>query len=203
MKIFSVTNQKGGTGKSTITMLLACALASNLNKKIAILDCDLQSTIFELSELESNNLVEVFKCKVSDIEPHLIDLEKSKFDFVFIDFPRFTELDKKTLLYLSICDTIVVPVLGGIIEVLSVQKFVKALNQIESTHFILLNKHKRISEDFETLELLSKESKVFSSSVNDLKVFRDVSLSRSILDTKEGKKRFYSFYNEFKSLVIV
>jgi cellulose biosynthesis protein BcsQ len=202
MKFFSVTNMKGGTGKSTLTVLLACAIASDLKKKVAILDTDIQATIHELSKLDNDNLVSVLHCDISDVKNELIKLKSNNYDFVFIDFARFTDSDLLTIETLAMCDAVLVATLGGIIEVLSVQRFVKLLKAIKVKYYIVLNKHKRIKDDFETIEALSKESKVFNATISDLKLFRDVYLNKSILDSSEGKKRFLGFYKEFKNLVI-
>ena len=201
MKVLSITNQKGGTGKSTVTILLACCLASD-KYKVSILDIDTQRTIKSLSELEESTIVDVYKTDIENVEKELIRLEKDKYDFVFLDFPRFTNEDKKALFLLSICDCVLVPSLGGIIEVLSTQNFIKALQKLEVKHYVFLNKYRRLKEEKETIEILRKDAKVLTSTIQDLKLFKDVSLSSSILKSKEGKKRFDGFYNEFKNLVL-
>ena len=41
MKVFSILNQKGGSGKTSLTVLISLALASK-NKKVLVVDCDPQ-----------------------------------------------------------------------------------------------------------------------------------------------------------------
>ena len=201
MKIISVTSQKGGTGKSTMTMLLACCLAAD-KYKVSILDIDTQSTIKKLSDLEGNKIVNICKSDVdNDVKKELLRFENEKYDFVFLDFPRFTHKDEKAVFLLSICDFVFVPSLGSIIEVLSTMTFIEVLKKLEVRHFVFLNKYRRLKEENETIEILRKESNVMANVIQDLKLFKDVSLSTSVLSTKEGKKRFEVFYNEFKCIV--
>ena len=63
-QIISIANQKGGVGKSTVTILLATALAKHKKKKVLILDTDVQGSITnwlesERSMYEEDSLVEV------------------------------------------------------------------------------------------------------------------------------------------------
>lgn len=201
MKKVSITNMKGGTGKSTLTVLFAVALASELKKKVAILDTDIQATIYQLSKLDNDNLVDVFYTPIHTISNEFKRLGKENYDYVFIDFARFTDSDIETIKILSLCDVVIVPVLGGVIEILSVEKFIKLLKGIKANYHILLNKHKRIKDDFDTIEVLSEKNNILKNNVSDLKLFRDVYLNKSILDTKEGEKRFREVYNEFKGLL--
>ena len=154
-----------------------------------------------MSELEENIIVDVYKTDIENVEKELIKLENDKCDFVFLDFPRFTNEDAKALLLLSICDCVLVPSLGGIIEVLSTQNFIKALQKLDVKHYVFLNKYRRLKEEKETIKILKQDANVLSTTIQDLKLFKDISLTTSILSTKQGQKRFQSFYNEFKNIV--
>ncbi len=59
----------------------------------------------------------------------------------------------------------------------------------------------RKTEDIETIEILSEHAPVMDNHLKDLKIFRNPSLSYSILETKDGKKRFQDFSNEFQKLL--
>jgi len=175
MKVLSITNQKGGTGKSTVTILLACCLASD-KYKVSILDIDTQRTIKSLSELEESTIVDVYKTDIENVEKELIRLEKDKYDFVFLDFPRFTNEDKKALFLLSICDCVLVPSLGGIIEVLSTQNFIKALQKLEVKHYVFLNKYRRLKEEKETIEIKKEYNKEYAAKQTNIKISKEVHL---------------------------
>jgi len=49
-KILSICNSKGGVGKSVVTMMMATALAEQKNKKVLVIDCDSQATVYETAE---------------------------------------------------------------------------------------------------------------------------------------------------------
>jgi chromosome partitioning protein len=199
MKVISITNQKGGTGKSTITMLLACCLASE-EKSVAILDCDTQRTILRLSEHENESIVDVFKCPLKEVPSLLKKLENVGCEIAFLDLPRFTGNDKVALLTLDKCNIVFVPSLGGLIELLSTKEFLTALDAMELKNYAFINRMTRKSEDFETIEVLKENHNVMNNHLKDLKIFRNPSLTKSILDTKDGQTRFSEFYNEFKNL---
>jgi len=66
-KIISIVNQKGGVGKSTITINLAGGLAINHNKKILVVDIDPQSDCtlhFGIDPMELKySIVDIFESK--------------------------------------------------------------------------------------------------------------------------------------------
>ena len=52
-KILSISNQKGGVGKSLLTTMTATALGSDpFNLKVAVIDLDQQSTIYNLRQID-------------------------------------------------------------------------------------------------------------------------------------------------------
>ncbi len=59
MKTIAVLNQKGGCGKSTLTMLMALALASG-GKKVLAIDCDPQGGLSSFLIMASDNLPGLF-----------------------------------------------------------------------------------------------------------------------------------------------
>lgn len=76
MKIISIANQKGGTGKSATTHALGAVLASELERRVLMVDIDPQSSLTEASgvgDAEGVSLAEVLggatpgKTKLKDI----------------------------------------------------------------------------------------------------------------------------------------
>lgn len=211
-KIISIANTKGGTGKSTLTVLLAGALASDLNKKVVVLDCDSQGSIKSLLELERTYNEGEPLFEVQTLAPAFVrdflSLKGSTYDFIFIDVPRFTVAsgDSSTMQVLSFCDVVLIPVLGSTLEILSTKDFIKSVktladyksnNGIEFNYFGVLNRDTRRSENNDTRQILSSEIEMFNSSLSDLKIFSNVSCFDSVLSSNGGKKRFAPFYNEF------
>lgn len=90
MKVISIVNTKGGTGKSTIAINVAVALA-NLNKKVLLIDTDgqQQSSLsfcqIRLAQTENEKLPIVSAVSLPDKNIHKTLDNYSSFDFVIID----------------------------------------------------------------------------------------------------------------------
>ena len=213
-KIISITNRKGGVGKSTLAVLLAGCLAKD--RKVLILDCDEQRSIESLAALERNMyegdpLFDVEGIALQFVYDFL-KLKGDQYDVIFLDVPRFTGSDSATMQTLGCCDAVLIPCLGSTLEVLSIIDFINALqtlsdykekNNIGFNFFGVMNRVTRRSENNETKQILeSRGLPMFDSSLSDVKLFTNPSVYNCILDTKEGKRRFTDFYNEFKSKII-
>lgn len=212
-KILTVTNRKGGTGKSTITILLASALAFE-GHKVLVLDCDNQRSIVKLRQLEKGMEGASEPYMVEGLSPQFIidylKIHGSKYNVIFIDLPRFTSSsDNESMQIVSLCDGVLIPLLGGTIEILSANDFIngvkslaeyKTQNNIEFCFYGFLNRRTRRSENKDTIEYMKAEGlPMFNNSLSDLKIFANPSTYESILNTEEGRTRFHKFYNEFKT----
>jgi chromosome partitioning protein len=86
-KIIAVVNQKGGAGKTTLTMLLAGSLADR-GKRVLVADADVQNTALHWSGMGSG-----FPAQVVDYSGEENKLHKAlrkraeEFDFILIDSP--------------------------------------------------------------------------------------------------------------------
>jgi len=212
-KIISIANQKGGVGKSTITMFLAAALAKQQNKKILLLDTDAQGSITNWLEMEERlfpdkeALVEVEYIEASRVERYL-KRNAVKYDMVFIDIPRLTSFHNNDtiLMLLYMCDVVFIPVIGSSIDVISTKQFAKYMDDVKQfrkeldydfQYFGFLNKDNRRTDNREARKAVERMGlPLFSSSLKDLKLFTSPSLFDSILDREEGKRRFRPFYKE-------
>lgn len=212
MDVFSVFNLKGGTGKSTVTMLLAGAMASD-GKKVLILDCDEQQSIKMLFETEKEPdvipLFDVQKVHVQSIRDAL-QSASTKYDMVFIDLPRFTSAsDGIAFEVLAYCDLVLVPVMPSQMDVLSTLDLLPILSEVKAVkkkakfgfkYFGFLNKVKNRSENSLARETLEQYGlTMFDATLQDVKIFLYPSAFTSILNSPDGKKRFGDFFNEFKS----
>lgn len=45
MKVLSIANQKGGVGKSSLTLIIAAALSGTHKRRILVIDTDFQESI--------------------------------------------------------------------------------------------------------------------------------------------------------------
>lgn len=209
--ITSIANSKGGVGKSSMTMFLAAALAKEKNKKVLIVDTDEQRTITDIYEGEKasgfNPLV-----MVEDLPPRKVlnYLQKygTDYDIVFIDIPRVTAKsgDEVAAMLLSYCNYVFVPVIGTQVDLLSTIDFLKLVEQVKVdrvelelpfSYSTFINRMNRRSENTMVKEYLKSQNvKAMENNLQDLKIFTIPSLSSSILDTKDGQRRFNPFFTE-------
>ncbi|SDF11803.1 chromosome partitioning protein [Mucilaginibacter pineti] len=91
--VILIGNQKGGAGKSTLTLLLANYLATVRNRKLTILDMDYQQSIAAKAEkakiLENAPLYEVIPSDLKHFPVllNVMDQDKNKPELVVIDLP--------------------------------------------------------------------------------------------------------------------
>ena len=209
--IISIATSKGGTGKTTFTLTLAGCLAND-GKKVLVIDSDQQrsahslymrenegTTLFEVESLEARFLYDFLK------------INRNNYDVIFLDIPRLTDKDESaTIQTLTLCNYVIMPVLSGQFDIVSSLQFLETVlkpiaafkkeNDIDFQYWGFLNRDSRISDNSKVIPYMKKAGlPMFDTTIGDLKVFRDVSVNYSILDTIEGQRRFQNFYNEFKT----
>ena len=213
-KILSVANQKGGVGKSTISILLATALAKQKKQKVLILDTDSQGSVTEWLQTERNlfddqePLVEVEHFESQQVERWLKRFADD-YDIIFIDIPRMTNFkkDTATLALLYMCDGVLIPVIGSTMDVLSTRSFGAYMQEAKEfrekldfpfDYYGFINRDNRRKDNDNARNMMRGIGiPVLDSSLKDLKIFTSPSLFESVLDTAEGKRRFEAFFNEF------
>lgn len=213
-KILSICNSKGGVGKSVVTLMVATALAEQKNKKVLILDCDSQATVYELFEQEKEKYPDYEPLvEVEALSPRRVNTFLKRFaddyDVIFIDIPRMTDkkADNPTVMLLYNCDGILVPAIGSDVDVLATQEFLEVLEECKnfktemkedfiSYGFINRRNLRKSNEEAETV-LKKAGLKMFSNSLSDLKIFTTPSIFKSPLQTAEGLRRFELFFKEF------
>ena len=108
MKTISVLNQKGGVGKTTISVNLAAAL-SRKGKSVLLLDCDPQASALDWANArgEVEQLFPVVGCPKPTVHKVVGDIARDK-DFVVIDgAPRVTDLSRSCIMA---SDLVLIPV---------------------------------------------------------------------------------------------
>lgn len=214
-RIISVANAKGGVGKSTITIFLATALAKQKKQKVLILDTDSQASVSNWLKTEERDYEEGTKPQVTVAQesPNHVRLFLDKYgedyDTIFIDIPRMTNSMNETanvqLLYY--CDSVLIPVLGSRLDVMSTQAFYRIIQDAAAKReelgfpfqaFGFVNRETNLKDNQEAKELLNNVLKIpmFETSLRDLKIFKTPSLFDSLLDTAEGRRRFEPFFKE-------
>jgi len=86
MKIVSCVGAKGGSGKSSVSMLLAWELSTTYRLKIAVLDSDIQGTCVSAQKLNPKLPFAVFPvANKKDLFEIGKQLEKDNYDIAIID----------------------------------------------------------------------------------------------------------------------
>ncbi|RYX99111.1 ParA family protein [bacterium] len=89
--VIIVGNQKGGAGKSTLTMLLSNYLTMVKGNEVTLLDMDYQKSIFQLYEkakiLENDELYEVVEAELQYFPSIFKVLSQKKDKIILIDLP--------------------------------------------------------------------------------------------------------------------
>lgn len=144
--IISVTNLKGGVGKSTIAQNLAVSFAQR-GAKVCIADTDKkQHTSIKWSGQrgEEQNSIPVFGVTEGEALIKNVKALQKEYDHVFIDgTPILDELASWTVLA---SDFVIIPTLPSPSDIWSLQEFKTRLDQIramgnELHAFLLVNKH--------------------------------------------------------------
>ncbi len=147
--IISVTNLKGGVGKTTLTTNIAVAFLLR-GYKVCIVDTDLgQKSSMEWSGNRDEALprLPVFGIGIKQLNKEVEALEKD-YDIVMVDgSPQLSELADRTILC---SDIVLIPVLPGIYDFRAFENFleryeqVKGLKEAQGAHikaFVILNRY--------------------------------------------------------------
>jgi chromosome partitioning protein len=122
MIVISVANQKGGAGKSTLTLILATALSVDYGFKVLVLDADtFQQTLsqsrlaYDQPDLEEERKTDptrdfpypIVGLPISEVYDY-VDTHGDAYDVIFIDFPGRADDDQVNEV-LGICNVVLVP----------------------------------------------------------------------------------------------
>jgi chromosome partitioning protein len=89
--IIIIGNQKGGAGKSTLTMLLANYLSRERNARVTVIDMDYQQSIAQKFEkakiLENEEPYQVIAAGLEQFPQMAVTIKRNRDHFVLIDLP--------------------------------------------------------------------------------------------------------------------
>jgi len=168
-KIITLAHQKGGVGKSTLALNLALCFKDQL--KVALIDSDLQGSIYHLKE-DFPELDILAPEKISEI-PQL------EYDLIFVDTPPY--LSNRLNELFSNSDYVLVPTKAGFFDVMAIKstlaliKFSQAQNQRLKAGIVLNMIKPRSGITAEVVDLLSS----LGTPLLNTRIFDRVSLARS------------------------
>ncbi|MEQ9440808.1 MAG: ParA family protein [Cyclobacteriaceae bacterium] len=214
MKVLSISNKKGGAGKTVVSALLAVTLARDYNKKVLLLDVDEQQTLTDVRRqdqdycdefpyeliakpfrvfVETSKGVEVKRDSNGDeINPaadYIEDLkENPQYDVVLVDMPGRTD-DENIIDVITVLDGILVPIVTDQNDKLSSAKFLESVHKIKQYY-------KEHGLEFETYGFQNKMDG--RREVQELEQFcRSINLN--LFDNGLRDMVIYSRYNTYDS----
>ena len=229
-KIISIGNQKGGVGKTQISIMLATALSQEpFNLKTCIIDLDNQKSVVNIRELDlrayqtENVPFEVFNYNVATLQINIGNLDKI-FDVIICDVAGKLDNDApiesqeitKILMYV---DCLFIPFVAGnhnlkaTLQYLIFAQQLQKIRQLQSRNLSVqgfINMHRSRSranqfliEDIQTLKE-SQSLKMMETALSDYAVFREADTITSIYDplsNDSAKHNFSAFLNEFITII--
>lgn len=125
MKVLSLMNEKGGAGKSTLSIAIACGLQQR-GHKVVIVDCDAQRSVSTWREIagEESDLPLVIGLDQATLKSGLKTLDA---DFVVIDTPARAE--KLSATVIGVSDIVLIPVQPSGFDIWAAETIVAMIEQ--------------------------------------------------------------------------
>lgn len=187
MAILSISNLKGGVGKSTIAQNIAVRLAQ-MGKKVCIADTDTeQKTTSKWASLRMSDAVSVpvFGISIDKVSQEILAL-KSNYDVVVVDgTPALTELTTRIII---LSDLVVVPILPGGGDIWALENFLARYEEAKITKesyggkvsvAVVVNRYsERTTLDREVLNAISEFGiKVLNTKLSNRVSYREATIS--------------------------
>lgn len=180
--IITIGNEKGGVGKSTITINLAVEFA-NAAKKVLLVDADIQksTTMFAAARREAGNLKEIVSIEKTGqgLDKDVKALEGG-FDVVLIDTGGRDSVEMRKSILTS--DFFIIPLIPSQLDAWSFEKVYRLYNEAKDYNeklksFIVLNKitsNYRSKEKAEMTEFLKDftDVRILNSTLKDRAAYR-------------------------------
>ena len=141
-KVISFTNQKGGSGKTTLSANLA-VLWSNSGYKVAVIDADAQNSLTYWLEArkkyygEDDIDITSYNFDVRNLKEEIKQI-KSKYNFIIIDSPP--SITFNTIQIIKASDRVFVPVQPSPLDLMATVPFLKLVKQEKKNPIIFLNR---------------------------------------------------------------
>ena len=140
-KIISIAQQKGGSGKTTVTANLATYMSS-LAYKVLLVDTDPQGSLSMWFNIRENNIadniIDLMKCdSKSDIKDKINAL-KTEYDFILIDTAPHASEDSRHIITSS--DYVIIPTQLSPPDIWASQPILDIARTENINHILVLNR---------------------------------------------------------------
>ena len=203
-KVISFSNQKGGSGKTTLSANLA-VLWSNSGYKVAVIDADAQNSLTYWLEArkkyygEDDMGITSYNFDVLNLKEEIKQI-KSKYNFIIIDSPPSITFD--TIQIIKASDRVFVPVQPSPLDIMATVPFLKLVKQEKKNPIIFLNRvmpRARLT-DAMILRLRYAGAKIARSRISSKVLFAETfSVGRGVIDisvTSDAAKEIINAGNE-------
>jgi len=136
MKIITLLAQKGGTGKTTLSIHLA-VLAAAKNLKVVIADIDPQQSATFWNERRESSAPGVMPMTAETLEKNTSELAKQGVDLLVIDTAPHSHED--AIIAARLADFILIPTRPAILDLQAIGSSVKIIKRINGKAAIVLN----------------------------------------------------------------
>ncbi len=177
-KVISISQQKGGAGKTTIAAHLAVAF-SQTGKRVAVIDIDPQGSLSQWHKIRENRFGKGFTgLRFSSISgwrlPNEIDRLRGSVDVVIIDSPPHTQTETKTAI--RIADFVLIPAQPSPTDLWATSATTELVSEERVPSRILLN---RVVQNSKLVKDIEKE---FDSAVLDTRISNRIAFASAMLD---------------------
>ena len=203
-KVIAFSNQKGGSGKTTLTANIA-VLWSNSGYKVAVIDADAQQSLtYWLEERkkyygEHDIGIKKFNFDIRNLYEEIKQI-KRKFDFILIDSPPSITFD--TIQILKTSDRVYVPVQPTPLDLMATLPFLNLAKQEKKHPIIFLNRvmpRAKLTEAM-ILRLRYAGAKIARSRISSKIIFAETfAVGRGVVDisvTSDAAKEIINAGNE-------
>ena len=203
-KVISFSNQKGGSGKTTLSANLA-VLWSNSGYKVAVIDADAQNSLTYWLEArkkyygEDDIGITSYNFDVRNLKEEIKQI-KSKYNFIIIDSPPSITFD--TIQIIKASDRVFVPVQPSPLDLMATVPFINLVKQEKKNPIIFLNRvmpRVRLT-DAMILRLRYAGAKIARSRISSKVLFAETfSVGRGVIDisvTSDAAKEIINAGNE-------
>ena len=203
-KIITFANQKGGSGKTTLSANLA-VLWANSEYKVAVIDADAQKSLTYWLEArkkyyrEEPTGIDHYPFDVRNLNEDL-KLIKRKYDFVIIDSPPSITFD--TIQIIKFSDFIYVPVQPSPIDLMATIPFLNIAKQERKKTTVILNRVMPRAKltDAMIMRLRYTGAKIARSRISSKIIYAETfSVGRGVVDisvTSDTSKEIINIGNE-------